>query len=96
MNQSQNQIIDAFAYYEDMHFSLLETTDGVSLERLNPNAKTQNSNNWHSAASTAGFGTPTYKNSQELITQSIGEININPKSFTPNSLPYCYGTTSIY
>jgi gliding motility-associated-like protein len=71
-----------------MHFSLLETTDGVSLERLDPNAETQNSNNWHSAASTIGFGTPSYKNSQELITQSIGEININPKSFTPNNDGY--------
>jgi gliding motility-associated-like protein len=88
IHQSQNQIIDAFAYSENMHFSLLETEDGVSLERLDPNAKTQNSNNWHSAASTVGFGTPTYKNSQELITQSIGEININPKSFTPNNDGY--------
>ena len=88
IHQSQNQIIDAFAYYEDMHFSLLETTDGVSLERLDPNSETQNSNNWHSAASTVGFGTPAYKNSQELITQSIGEITINPKSFTPNNDGY--------
>ncbi len=88
IHQSQNQMIDAFAYSEDMHFSLLETTDGVSLERLDPNAKTQNSKNWHSAASTVGFGTPTHKNSQELITQSIGEINISPKSFTPNNDGY--------
>jgi gliding motility-associated-like protein len=88
IHQSQNQMIDAFAYSENMHFSLLETEDGVSLERLDPNTKTQNSNNWHSAASTVGFGTPTYKNSQELINQSIGEININPKSFTPNNDGY--------
>ena len=88
VHQSLNQIIDAFAYSENMHFSLLEERDGVSLERLNPNAETQNSNTWHSAASTVGFGTPTYKNSQELITQSIGEININPKSFTPNNDGY--------
>jgi gliding motility-associated-like protein len=85
IHQSQNQIIDAFTYYEDMHFSLLETSDGVSLERLDPNSETQNLNNWHSAASTVGFGTPTHKNSQELITQSIGKINVNPKLFTPNN-----------
>jgi len=88
VHQSLNQIIDAFAYSENMHFSLLEEADGVSLERLNPNAETQNSNNWHSAASTAGFGTPTHKNSQELINQSIGDININPKSFSPNNDGY--------
>jgi len=84
-HQSLTQIIDAFAYHEDMHFSLLETEDGVSLERLDANAKTQNEGNWHSAASTVGFGTPTYKNSQMYINQSIGEMNIDPKSFTPNN-----------
>ena len=80
VHQSLNQIIDAFAYSEDMHFSLLESIDGISLERLSFDR-----NDWHSAASTVGFGTPTYKNSQQLITQSIGEINIEPKSFTPNN-----------
>jgi len=85
VHQSLNQIINAFTYYEDMHFSLLETKDGVSLERLDKNAETQNTSNWHSAASTVGFGTPTYKNSQEFIMQSIGEMNIDPKSFRPNN-----------
>ena len=82
-HQSLNQIIDAFAYAEDMHFPLLETTDGVSLERLS-----FNSNDWHSSASTVGFGTPTYKNSQQLIIESIGEITIEPKSFSPNNDGY--------
>ena len=85
MHQSLNQMIDAFTYHEDMHFSLLETEEGVSLERLDRNAATQNSSNWHSAASTIGHGTPTYKNSQELAIQSIGELTIEPKSFTPNN-----------
>ena len=88
VHQSLNQIIDAFAYHEDMHFSLLETEDGVSLERLAINTETQNTSNWHSAASTVGFGTPTYKNSQEYISQSIGEINIDPKLFSPNNDGY--------
>ena len=74
VHQSLNQIIDAFAYHEDMHFSLLETEDGISLERLDVNTKTQNATNWHSAASTVGFGTPTYENSQMYISQSIGEM----------------------
>ena len=85
VHQSLNQIIDAFSYNEEMHFPLLENTDGVSLERLDKNAKTQNTDNWHSAASTVGFGTPTYKNSQEFIPQSIGQIAVEPKLFTPNN-----------
>lgn len=85
VHQSLNQIIDAFEYDENMHFSLLETTKGVSLERLSVNSKTQSADNWHSAASTVGFGTPSYKNSQELISQSLGEITVFPKSFSPNN-----------
>ena len=88
LHQSLSQMIDAFAYHEDMHFSLLETEDGVSLERLDRNAKTQNSSNWHSAASTVDFGTPTYENSQQYINQSIGQLNIDPKSFSPNNDGY--------
>jgi len=63
----------------------LEAEDGVSLERLNVNAETQNESNWHSSASTVGFGTPTYKNSQKLVAQTIGEMNVDPKSFSPNN-----------
>ena len=85
VHQSLNQIIDAFAYNEIMHFALLETTDGVSLERLDMNTETQISGNWHSAASTVGFGTPSYKNSQEFIPQSVGELTVEPKSFSPNN-----------
>ena len=59
---------------------LLEANDGVSMERLS-----FNSNHWHSTASTVGFGKPTYKNSQQLIIESIGEITIEPQSFSPNN-----------
>jgi hypothetical protein len=88
VHQSLSQIIDAFAYDEQMHFSLLETEDGVSLERLDKQAETQNNNNWHSAASTVGFGTPTYQNSQVYQNQTSGEVTVNPKSFSPNNDGY--------
>ena len=88
VHQSLIQIIDAFAYDEQMHFSLLETEDGVSLERLDKQAETQKNNNWHSAASTVGFGTPTYQNSQVYQNQTSGEVTVNPKSFSPNNDGY--------
>jgi len=88
VHQSLIQIIDAFAYDEQMHFSLLETEDGVSLERLDKQAETQKNNNWHSAASTVGFGTPTYQNSQFYQNQTTGEVTVNPKSFSPNNDGY--------
>ena len=56
------------------------------MERIDPDAATQNENNWHSAASTAGYGTPTYKNSQYKLTQTVNAtIEITPKIFSPDN-----------
>ncbi|MBR74719.1 MAG: hypothetical protein CL872_07280, partial [Dehalococcoidaceae bacterium] len=74
-----------FSYHEDMHFALLNDVDGVSLERLDVENETQKIDNWHSAASTVGYGTPAYENSQQFITQVGGEITLSPQSFSPNN-----------
>lgn len=66
---SQN-IIDIFAYNEGMHFSLLNSTEGVSLERLFVSENSNDPMNWHSAAQDAGFGTPGYINSQFQMSGS--------------------------
>ena len=60
--------IDAFEYHEDMHAPLLDEAKGVSLERIDPTRPTQDASNWHSAAATAGYGTPTALNSQYLLS----------------------------
>lgn len=65
------QIIDAFDYQADFHFSLLARQDGVSLERISFNAPTNERGNWHSAASSVGFATPGYLNSQFVERSSM-------------------------
>lgn len=80
----QNQTIDRFDYTEKLHFNLLDDKEGVSLERLSFYAPTQNSNNWHSAASTSGYGTPGYENSQKKEDNSEKNVSITPKVFTPD------------
>ncbi len=57
-------ILDRFDYNEKMHSTLLRDKEGVALERRSFDIPTQQASNWYSAASTAGFGTPTSKNSQ--------------------------------
>ncbi|MBW6497415.1 MAG: lamin tail domain-containing protein [Bacteroidales bacterium] len=79
--------IDLFAYHEDMHFALLTNKKGVALERINPNRPAQDRSNWHSAAQSAGFGTPAYQNSQYSaeLSSHDGEIEVYPEVFSPDS-----------
>lgn len=78
-------IIDLFEYDQGMHFPLLSNTDGVSLERIDFDRPTQDRTNWHSAAETAGFATPAYKNSQyNESRQTTNEIGISPEIFSPD------------
>lgn len=70
------QIIDSINYDDNMHAPFLNFTSGVSLERINPNETTSNRSNWHSAASTAGYATPTYQNSQYFSGNQISSDSI--------------------
>ena len=85
LNQ-QGTIVDEISYSDDWHFKLIDNAEGVSLERIGPDGSSQNADNWHSAASTAGYGTPGYKNSQFKNQQSIAAtIEITPKVFSPDN-----------
>ena len=55
--------IDEVVYNEDMHYSLLSGFEGVSLEKIGPRYKSEDKYNWHSAAESAGWGTPGALNS---------------------------------
>ena len=79
-----NTIIDLFKYYEYMHFPLLKSTEGVSLERIDYDRHTQDLTNWHSAAESVGFATPAYKNSQYNEAVETTRIGIAPEIFSPD------------
>ncbi|MEO1262434.1 MAG: lamin tail domain-containing protein [Bacteroidota bacterium] len=83
-------IIDAFNYHEDFHHPLLDDPKGVSLERLAPFGLTNDPNNWHSAASIAGYATPTYKNSQNVaVVDSVNDFFEIPEvKFSPDGDGY--------
>lgn len=77
--------IDRVTYNVSMHYGMLKSTDGVSLERLSPERLSTDNSNWHSAASTVGYATPGYKNSEWLETAPAdNEITIAPEIFTPD------------
>ncbi len=79
-------LIDSFTYNESMQYPLLHYVDGVALERINPDAPTNDVHNWHSAAESVGFGTPGYQNSQWVNPGlSEDEITIEPETFSPDN-----------
>ena len=83
---AQGNITDELKYDEKWHFKLIDNREGVALERIDYNAATQNQDNWHSAATSVGYGTPTYKNSQyRLDLQVQGEITVTPEIVSPDN-----------
>ena len=79
-------LIDSLSYSDSWHYPLLHDNEGISLERISFDVKTQDENNWHSAASVVGFATPAYKNSQAVSSQiAITTIDLQPKLFTPDN-----------
>lgn len=82
----QGNVIDEVKYKDDWHFKLIDIAEGVALERIDPNGASQDPANWTSAASTAGYGTPTYQNSQYKRIQTINAtIEVTPKVFSPDN-----------
>ncbi|MCD4745942.1 MAG: lamin tail domain-containing protein, partial [Bacteroidales bacterium] len=82
-------IIDQFSYTEEMQFPLLNTFEGVSLERINFDRPTQDETNWHSASEDVGFATPAYKNSQYSEQIQVEDpISISPDIFSPDNDGY--------
>lgn len=82
----QGQVIDELVYDENWHFALLSDPEGVALERIDPGAPTQNRENWHSAATHTGYGTPGYKNSQYRINEEVqGTIEVQPTVISPDN-----------
>lgn len=89
-NLMHTNILDKLQYNSLWHYPLLDTQDGVSLERINAAAATQDENNWHSAAATVCFGTPGYANSQNYdipLTTDVFTINTEDgdATFSPDN-----------
>jgi len=93
----KKEIIDELHYSSKWHFSLINNEQGISLERIDYNKSTQNKDNWTSAASTAGFGTPSYQNSQFKTDVSVkAGITVTPKTFSPDNDGFEDFTTITY
>lgn len=87
--KNQTGIIDMLTYTADMQYALLSSTDGVSLERINYDRPSDDKTNWHSAAETAGYGTPSSENSQYSEGVPLEDpVSISPEIFSPDNDGY--------
>jgi hypothetical protein len=77
--------LDRYAYTEKQHLALLDSRDGVSLERIRaigPSLPV----NFHSAASSVGYATPGRPNSQQQADPTgVGILTLEPELFTPDN-----------
>lgn len=85
----QLQMLDSFYYNDKYQYPLLSDAEGVSLERLSYSRATNDSTNWHSAASNVRYATPGYVNSQQSDVQvSTQNIITYPEIFSPDNDGY--------
>lgn len=89
---ADTNIIDEIRYTEKWHFKLIDNRENVALERINYDdtslVQSEQEKNWHSAAKglTAGYGTPTSKNSQYRVDLQVqGDIKITPEIVSPDN-----------
>lgn len=83
---AQGDVVDELGYDSKWHFALIDNPKGVALERIDYNKPTKDKDNWTSASSTSGFGTPTYQNSQFRMDVAVqGNVTITPKVLSPDN-----------
>jgi hypothetical protein len=83
------ELIDEVIYSDEMHFPLLDGTEGISLEKIRPHAASDNSMNWHSASENSGWGTPGAENSVfSKVPQADDQIIFSSGKITPDNDGY--------
>lgn len=86
LHDNKGDIVDVVNYSDDYHSPLLRDTKGVSLERISFSSSGMNKSNWQSSASTVGFATPGYRNSQHKVSpSSTKNFFVDPKVFIPDN-----------
>ena len=73
--QSDSTVIDRVSYSSTWHHKSIKLKKGVSLERIDPDAPSDQASNWTSASSLQEYGTPGYQNSQYMKINSSSSVS---------------------
>jgi hypothetical protein len=80
-----HRTLDGLDYAEEMQYPLLASFSGIALERISPDVLGMIADNWHSASSGCGYGTPGGLNSQYQESRPAESVlDVEPVVFTPN------------
>lgn len=77
--------LDAVSYSADWHVPLLDDFEDKSLERISATGNSNNSSNWHTAATIVGFCTPGLPNSQQIAQNTSKKIFGGGAVFSPDN-----------
>ncbi|CAN5458628.1 hypothetical protein BH10BAC4_BH10BAC4_08500 [soil metagenome] len=79
--------MDEVSYFKEWHSLFIKNEEGVSLERIESRAPSNDPANWTSASASVGFATPGSINSQQRMTYELNEDNVSvvPEVFSPGS-----------
>ena len=81
--------IDEVYYNEKMHYQLLSGHEGIALEKTDPCSGSEVAINWHSAAGSAGWGTPGAPNSIFSEERTFtDEVSLSSSRITPDNDGY--------
>ncbi len=78
--------IDEVSYTEKMQSVLLSGYEGVALEKISPDSKSEETKSWHSASESSGWGTPGSPNSvysEMPVTSDI--VSLSSSRITPDA-----------
>lgn len=83
-------LLDKFHYKDSYHFDLISGSNGVSLERIDPEETADLASNWHSASGLSGWGTPGMPNSVSFNSDSVseGSIYLSSRRISPDNDGY--------
>jgi hypothetical protein len=88
---------DVFVYDDQLQFPLLNSDDGISLERIAYTRPASDRTNWHSASELVHFATPGYRNSQAAnAALSEDDLVAEPEIFSPDNDGYNDVVTFYY
>lgn len=82
-------LLDEMRYEDEYHFPLLQSTDGVSLEKVHPARNPLEPTSWHSCALSAGGATPGLRNSgYSESPPPVRPVSVYPEIFSPDGDGY--------